>query len=75
MAATFAPGDMVTVSLPEGDVSAEVVVDNGGDTVIVRYQHPHLDRDTGRIPIARALLSPAGEHGGPPGTADGGSVT
>ena len=57
--ATFEPGSRVTVSLPEGDVTAEVVVDNGGETVIVRYPHPHLDRDTGRIPIARDLLSPA----------------
>ena len=59
MTTTYEPGSRVTVSLPEGEVSAEVVIDNGGETVIVRYPHPHLDRDSGRIPIARALLSPA----------------
>ena len=64
----------VTISLPEGDVSAEVVVDHGGETVIVRYQHPHLDRDTGRIPIARELLSPAADAD-PPGPEDGQSIT
>jgi hypothetical protein len=74
MAATYEPGSRVTVSLPEGDVSAEVVVDHGGETVIVHYQHPHLDRDTGRVPIARALLSPAADVE-PPGPADDGSVT
>ncbi len=74
MTATYEPGSRVTLSLPEGDVTAEVVVDHGGETVIVRYQHPRLDRDTGRIPVARALLSPAG-GGDPPGPADDGSVT
>jgi hypothetical protein len=74
MSATYEPGSQVIVSLPEGDVSAEVVVDNGGETVIVRYPHPHLDRDSGRIPIARALLSPA-PGGDPPAPADDGSVT
>jgi hypothetical protein len=63
---TYEPGSSVMLSLPEGDVAAVVVSDDGGDTIVVQYTHPRTGRDTGRVPIARAVLSgeaPSGEPG------------
>lgn len=59
MSNTYSPGDPVVVSLAEGDVAAVVLHDNGGETVVVRYPHPHLDREATNVPVLRAFVSPA----------------
>jgi hypothetical protein len=60
MSPTFEAGSTVVLSLPDGDVSAVVVSDDGGDTVVVNYTHPRTGRETGKVPIARSVLSVTG---------------
>jgi len=67
MSSTFAAGSTVVLSLPDGDVSAVVVSDDGGDTVVVSYTHPRTGRETGKVPIARSVLSVT-DAGPPEGT-------
>lgn len=63
---TYEPGAHVTVTLAEGNVAAVVVHDNGGETVVVRYPHPHLDREANNVPVLRIFVSAAS---GPPAEA------
>lgn len=60
MSTRYEPGAQVILSLGEEDkISAVVVHDNGGETVVVRYPHPHLDREADNVPVLRAFVSPA----------------
>jgi hypothetical protein len=61
MSETFAPGTSVVVATEEdsvpGTIPAVVVADDGSDTVVVRFAHPHLDRETTAVPVLRRFLT------------------
>lgn len=63
MSEPFPPGTAVVLSTDEdsvpGTVPAVVVADDGGDTVVVRFTHPHLGRETSPVPVLREFLAPA----------------
>ena len=63
MSDTFAPGTNVLLATDEdslpGTVPAVVVADDGGDTVVIRFAHPHLERETTAVPVLRRFLTPA----------------
>lgn len=65
MSEIYAPGTNVVLATDEdsipGTVPAVVVTDDGGDTVVIRFAHPNLDRETTAVPVLRSFLSP-----GPP---------
>lgn len=61
MSATYAAGDEVVLAMNEKSVPAVVVTDDGGESVVVRFDHPILEgRQTTAVPVLREFLSPAG---------------
>jgi len=67
MSDIFAPGTNVVLATDEdsvpGTVAAVVVADDGGDTVVIRFAHPNLERETTAVPVLRTFLSPAPAEG------------
>ena len=61
MSETYSPGADVVLTMTELSVPAVVLHDDGGETVVVRYAHPTLEKETTAVPVLRAFLSP-----GPP---------
>ena len=63
MSETFAPGTEVILATDEdavpATVPAVVVTDDGGDTVVIRFAHPNLERETTAVPVLRQFLTPA----------------
>ena len=59
MSATFATGDEVVLTMNEKSIPAVVVADDGGQSVIVRFDHPILEGDSTAVPVLREFVSPA----------------
>lgn len=63
MSDTFEPGTNVILATDEDSIAdtvpAVVVADDGGDTVVIRFAHPHLERETTAVPVLRQFLTAA----------------
>ena len=63
MSDIFAPGTEVLLATDEDSVPdqvlAVVLADDGGDTVVIRFAHPHLEGETTAVPVLRQFLTPA----------------
>lgn len=59
MSETFAPGAEVVITMTEKTVPAVVLTDDGGDSIVVRFDHPQLEGQTTAVPVLRAFVTPA----------------
>ena len=67
MSDIFAPGTNVLLATDEDSIPATVpavvLTDDGGDTVVIRFAHPNLERETTAVPVLRQFLTAAPPEG------------